>query len=135
MKKITFILATTVLLAACGGGSDKKEGGETKTEGTKTETTADNDLSSNPVYQKGIELISKSDCLTCHKIEEKLTGPAYRDVANKYAGMPDTIVTHLAHKIIQGGTGVWGEVMMTPHASLSQEDAEAIVKYILLLKK
>jgi cytochrome c len=61
------------------------------------------DVSKNPDYQKGLELVSKSDCFTCHKIDEPLTGPAYRDVANKYANEPDTIVTHLAHKIIEGG--------------------------------
>lgn len=134
MKKITLIIAATAFLTACGGGGEKKETAETKSTETTT-TTGQDDLSSNPVYQKGVELLAKSDCLTCHKVDEKLTGPAYRDVANKYAGMPDTIVTHLAGKIIKGGAGVWGEVMMTPHASLSQEDAEAMVKYILLLKK
>lgn len=133
MKKILLILSATTLFAACGGGGGKKEGGETKQEETKT--TDANDVSSNPDYQKGLELIAKTDCLTCHKVDEKLTGPAYRDVANKYAGMPDTIITHLAGKIIKGGSGVWGEVLMTPHPSISQADAEAMVKYILLLKK
>lgn len=133
MKKFMLIISAAAMLTACGGGSDKKDGGETKTSEKTTESTGD--ISSNPDYQKGLGLIAKSDCLTCHKIDEKLTGPAYREVANKYAGMPDTIVTHLAHKIISGGTGVWGEVIMTPHTSLSEEDAEAMVKYILLLKK
>jgi len=64
-----------------------------------------------------------------------LQGPSYRDVANKYASLPDTIVTHLAGKIIKGGSGVWGEVPMTPHPALSEEDAKSMVKYILLLKK
>jgi len=82
-----------------------------------------------------LELIAKNDCFTCHQIDDKLNGPPYREVANKYAGMPDTIVTHLAHKVISGGSGVWGEIMMTPHQGLSEADAEAIVKYILLLKK
>jgi cytochrome c len=80
-------------------------------------------------------LVSKSDCLTCHKIDEKLTGPPYRDVANKYASYPDTIVAHLANKIKKGGNGVWGEIMMLPHPNISQADAETMVKYILLLKK
>ena len=93
------------------------------------------DLSVNPDYQKGLELISKSNCLTCHKVDETLIGPKYRDVANKYTGLPDTIIRHLAGKIINGGKGVWGEVLMTPHPEVSQEDAEAMVKYILLLKK
>ena len=130
MKKIFMIISLPALLCACGGG-DKTE---SKTDTPVTETKTD-DVSSNPDYQKGLELVAKSDCLTCHKVDEKLTGPSYRDVANKYAGTSDTIVSHLAGKIISGGSGVWGEVMMTPHPSISKEDAESMVKYIMLLKK
>jgi len=132
MKTLFFSLSVIVMLASCGGG-DQKEA-ETKSGEAKEEAAAV-DISKNPDYQKGLELIAKSDCLTCHKVEEKLNGPAYRDVANKYAGMPDTIISHLAGKIISGGSGVWGEVLMIPHPALPKEDAEAMVKYILLLKK
>lgn len=136
MKKIFLPLALAIVISSCGNSSSETgtvSATDTKTSETK-EATAD-DLSGNPVYQKGLALVAKSDCLTCHKIDDKLTGPSYRDVANKYAAMPDTIVTHLAGKIIKGGNGVWGEAYMTAHAALSQEDAEAMVKYILLLKK
>ena len=61
--------------------------------------------SDNPVYQRGLEITANSDCFTCHKIDEKNIGPAWRDVANKYAGQ-DTAVEYLAHKIINGGSGV-----------------------------
>lgn len=117
-------------LLSCGGSSEKKDS-------TEKSTTADSgdDLSANPVYQKGLELVAKNDCLTCHKVDQAVNGPAYRDVANKYASYPDTIVQYLASKIIHGGTGTWGSVFMTPHPSLSQEDAESLVKYVLLLKK
>jgi cytochrome c len=128
MKKFIIPIVMLGLLAACGGGSGKKEG-------DKKDTPAANDVSGNPDYQAGLALVGKSDCLTCHKIDEKVTGPAYRDVANKYASMPDTIIKHLAGKIISGGNGVWGEIMMTPHPAVSEADAEAMVKYILLLKK
>ena len=131
MKWILFVLTITGLMASCGG-SDKKEGGEKKDEQV---TEKKDDVSSNPDYQNGLALIAKSDCLTCHKVDEKLIGPSYRDVANKYAGTSDTIVTHLAGKIISGGSGVWGEVLMTPHAAITKEDAETMVKYIMLLKK
>lgn len=131
MKRLFLFFAVTGILASCGGGD--KKGTDTKPGDTKVETPAD--VSGNPDYQKGLELIAKSDCLTCHKVDEKLTGPAYRDVANKYAGMPDTIISHLAGKIISGGSGVWGDVVMLPHPAVSKEDAEAMVKYILLLKK
>lgn len=137
-----FILAATVLatLAACGGGGDKPKetgsGAETKPTETATETAgADADLSSNPDYKKGLELIGQSDCFTCHKIDEAYTGPTYRQVADKYASQAPGIIPQLAEKIIKGGTGVWGSVPMIPHATLSQADAEAMVKYILLLKK
>ena len=92
-------------------------------------------LSSNPDYQKGLELIGRYQCIACHKVDEKLTGPTYREVANKYAGADDAQVSSLADKIIKGGFGVWGEVPMTPHPNVSEEDAKAMVKYILLLKK
>jgi cytochrome c len=133
MKKIIFSLAMVSLLLACGNSSETKDG-ETKNGDTKKETPTD-DLSSNPDYQKGLALIAKSDCLTCHKIDEPLTGPSYREVANKYGVMPDTVIGYLAGKIISGGKGNWGETYMTPHAGVSKEDAEAMVKYILLLKK
>lgn len=123
MKKYLFIISLAAILVACGGSNP----------GNKKQTAA-SDITENPDYKAGLALISKSDCLTCHKVDEKLTGPSYRDVANKYAGLPDTIVTHLAGKIITGGSGVWGEIMMLPHPAISQADAEAMVKYILLLK-
>lgn len=123
-------MTASVFLMACGGGDKSESKADTPVAETKTE-----DVSANPDYQKGLELVAKSDCLTCHKVDEKVTGPSYREVANKYAGTSDTIVSHLAGKIISGGSGVWGEVMMTPHPSLSREDAESMVKYIMLLKK
>ena len=54
--------------------------------------------------------------------------------SNKYAGS-DTAVDYLAKKIITGGSGVWGEIMMAPHPSLSEEDAKTLARYILLMKK
>ncbi len=81
---------------------------------------------------EGKSLVEGTDCLSCHKIDAKLVGPAYQDVAAKYT---DADVDHLAQKIIDGGKGVWGEIPMTPHAGLSKENAQKMVKYILSLKK
>jgi len=128
MKKITVVLGITILAYACGSGDQNAKKEDTNTAVT---ATASVDLSKNPDYQKGLELISKSDCLTCHKIDEKLIGPAYREVANKYT---DKDVAMLAEKIIKGGSGVWGQIPMTPHPAVSQADAEQMVKYVLLLK-
>lgn len=79
-------------------------------------------------------LIAGSDCLTCHKTSEKLIGPAYKDVAAKYEATESNIKM-LAGKVISGGSGVWGAIPMTPHPQVKEEDAIAMVKYIMLLKK
>jgi cytochrome c len=127
VKKTYLTLPLFALIVACGGGNEKKDD-------AGTATAAVVDLSSNPDYQKGLELIGKSDCLTCHKVSDKNIGPAYKDVAAKYENT-DENVKMLAGKIIKGGQGVWGAIPMTPHTSLSEADAEQMVKYILLLKK
>ena len=69
--------------------------------------------------------------MSCHKVDAKLVGPSYQDVAAKYT---DADIDHLAGKIIEGGKGVWGDIPMTPHAGLSQDNAKLMVKYILSLK-
>ena len=82
--------------------------------------------------EAGKQLLTTSDCLTCHKVQEKLVGPAYEEVARKYP-VSDANISLLTNKIITGGGGVWGQVPMTPHPSLSQEDARKMVRYILSL--
>jgi cytochrome c len=133
MKKYLMPFSMLVLLAACGNNDNKNSTSGTKDSTATEKPAAANDITSNPDYQKGLALIAQSDCLTCHKISEKLTGPSYQDVANKYAGS-DTAVNYLSSKIIKGGSGKWGTVPMTPHPLLTEADAQQMVKYILLLK-
>jgi cytochrome c len=130
MKRIFITAIAFASLVACNSNSGSKEATETKEEKKPAETS----ITDNPDYTAGLELIAKSDCLTCHRPTEKLTGPSYQDVANKYASQAPGIIPKLAEKVIKGGTGVWGEVPMLPHATISQADAETMVKYVLLLK-
>lgn len=130
MKKYLVLIAITGILAACGGGGGSKPASDSS---ATASTSGGGDLSSNPDYIKGLDLISRNDCLTCHDIATKKIGPAYQDVANKYAGV-DTAVDYLAKKIVSGGTGVWGAIPMTPHPALALDSAKALVKYVLLLK-
>ena len=83
--------------------------------------------------KKGESLIAKSDCFACHKVQDKVLGPSYKDVANKYEKTKANI-DYLANKIKTGGSGVWGAVPMSPHPALSDDDAKAMVAYILSLK-
>ena len=77
----------------------------------------------------GKSIVSGLDCKACHTVELKSVGPAFKDVAAKYAKDP-TAVSHLVNKIIKGGSGVWGEVSMPGHPDLKIEDAKLIVTYI-----
>ncbi len=138
MKKIFIIttMAITTFIVACGNSGNSDNGTNDSALNSASDSsasTSSTDITANPDYQNGLALIAKSDCLTCHKIDEKLIGPPYKDVANKYAGV-DTAVRYLAGKVINGGSGVWGPIAMTPHTTLSQQDAETMVKYVLLLK-
>ncbi len=131
MKKYLVLVALTGVLAACGGGGGEKKEGDSTT--TTTASTGGADLSSNPDYVKGVDMIQRYDCLTCHEVATKKIGPAYQEVANKYAGV-DTAVDYLAKKVIAGGSGVWGAIPMGAHPNLSLDSAKALVKYVLLLK-
>lgn len=130
MKKIVFTAMAFAVLVACNNSDSSKTSSDSSKEEKKEASPSDN-----PDYKKGLALIGKSDCLTCHKVDEAINGPSYRQVADKYADQAPGIIPTLAEKIIKGGSGTWGAVPMLPHPSLSQEDAEAMVKYILLLKK
>ncbi len=81
----------------------------------------------------GKQLLAKSDCLTCHKEQVKVIGPAYADVAKKYEPTPANI-SYLTDKVISGGSGVWGQIPMAPHPNLSKGDVTAMVNYILSIK-
>jgi cytochrome c len=131
MKKSLIILSCALLAVACGNS------GESKTAGNKDSSAA----SSQPTVanQKGLELIGSSDCTTCHRLDQAspgvATGPSYSEVAKKYAPAADSTVNRLVQKIMKGGSGVWGQIPMTPHPALAEADVKEMVTYILSLKK
>lgn len=81
---------------------------------------------------EGKSLIEGSDCLGCHKVNETLIGPSYKEVAAKYENTPEN-VEMLADQIINGSSGVWGNVPMPAHG-FSKENAKFMAQYILSLK-
>lgn len=134
MNKTFFLLMAAAALISCGSNDAKDNTADSAADTTQTAQASAADIANHPDYKKGFELVGKSDCFGCHSVSSKINGPSYQEVADRYAGRPG-IVDTLANKIIAGGSGNWGEVAMTPHPSLSKEDAEAMVKYILLLKQ
>jgi len=80
----------------------------------------------------GKALTQGMDCKTCHKEEEASIGPNYFDIAMKYKDKPEAS-GYLQNKIIAGGGGVWGEVVMPAHPDVSKEETRQIVEYIMSL--
>ena len=81
---------------------------------------------------EGKNLVLSLDCKSCHKESEKSNGPAYMLVSEKYQDRKDA-VSYLVDKVMKGGSGVWGEVAMPAHPSLSSADAQQMVGWILSL--
>ena len=67
-------------------------------------------------------------------IDQKVIGPAYKDVAAKYAGQADA-VPKLTQKVLKGGSGVWGAVPMPANPQVNEAEAKQLVEWILTLKK
>jgi cytochrome c len=79
------------------------------------------------------QLAQSKNCMSCHQIDSKLVGPAYKDVAAKYAGQPDA-AAKLAQKVMKGGAGVWGPVPMPANPQVNEAEAKQLVQWILSLK-
>jgi cytochrome c len=78
------------------------------------------------------DLLQKSGCTTCHGIDKKIVGPAYKDVAAKYKG-DKAAEARLIDKVKKGGTGAWGQVPMPPNPQVKDEDIATMVRFILKL--
>jgi cytochrome c len=80
-----------------------------------------------------LALATSKNCMACHAVDKKLVGPAYKDVAAKYAGQKDA-VDKLSAKILKGGSGVWGPVPMPANAQVSDAEAKKLAAWVLTLK-
>ncbi|MFN3302369.1 MAG: c-type cytochrome [Roseateles sp.] len=78
------------------------------------------------------ELAQKKMCMACHAVDKKIVGPSFKDVAARYAKDKDA-VKKLSEKVIKGGKGAWGEMVMPPNA-VTPAEAETLVKWVLTIK-
>lgn len=134
MRKLFVLIALvsfTTMIISCGGGSKKEENKDEDPYG-EYETPEEEGPSSEELIAQGKTLVDAADCKTCHHATNKIIGPSHTDVAKKYEFTEEN-VKMLADKIIKGGAGVWGEVLMNAHPDLSQADAEKMARYVLSL--
>ena len=127
-KHLIYYIIITLVIYSCGS---KTESTATEDYGTPTSESEPVKIDENLVAQ-GAALVKKSDCMTCHHVTNVLVGPAHTEVAKKYEFTNENIEM-IADRIINGSSGVWGQVMMTPHRDISKDDALKMARYVLSL--
>jgi cytochrome c len=157
MKKIIVIIAIAsgLFIASCGNqnGTNNPSGGDnsnTTGNGVNDSNQVGNQNGNNPPANdsfansipsggasgqsstSGSALIASNDCKTCHNIQGKMIGPSYQMIADKY-GNNDAMADELSLKIIKGGSGRWGQVVMPAHQNVSTDQAREMARYILSL--
>jgi cytochrome c551/c552 len=83
-------------------------------------------------HARALAVIAGSDCRSCHTVEQRSAGPAFRQVARRYRG-DSTAPDRLAQKIIAGGSGAWGAAAMPAHPGLTAAQAATLAQYVLSL--
>lgn len=116
--------------------SDKEDGtnlSPTTTIDAVHNENINSELDYNSVFKRGKFLVQNSDCKSCHARNDKSVGPSFWQISQKYNNS-DENVAMLAQKVIQGGTGVWGNSPMSAHPQLSADQTSLMIKYILAHK-
>ena len=80
--------------------------------------------------QADLALARSKNCMSCHAVERKVLGPAFKDVAARYKGNAGA-VDLLATKIRKGGAGVWGPVPMPANNQVSEAEAKTLANWVL----
>lgn len=78
-------------------------------------------------------LATSKNCMACHAIDKKLVGPAFKDIATKYAS-DKTATDKLATKIIKGGSGVWGPIPMPANTQVNEAESKKLAAWVLTAK-
>lgn len=85
------------------------------------------------VDEPGLAMMKQSDCFNCHAVETKIVGPAFLEIAQKYRGQAGAFDASV-QRVIKGSSGIWGEVPMLPHESMSADQAQLMVRWVFGLE-
>jgi len=86
-----------------------------------------------PKSRKAKRILSRNGCFSCHRIKQRVIGPAYRDVAARYRN-DLRAKDKLFKKVRSGGRGNWGKTYMPAQKRITKSDLEYVLDYILKLK-
>lgn len=79
------------------------------------------------------DLARQKNCMACHSVNNKLVGPAFKDIAKRYDGQGEA-ENKLVQAVLKGSSGSWGAVPMPANGQVSEAEARALVKWVLLQK-
>lgn len=122
MKKNSFFSFIALVIYSC---SNNVSNG--------TDQASSSIISNDPKAKEGLELVASSDCFSCHKVADKMVGPSYKAIAERYSNTNENRKS-LAQKIIKGGSGNWGTLPMNAHPGITPTDAEKMAAYILSIQ-
>lgn len=89
-------------------------------------------LTCSPAAWADQALANSKNCMTCHTVEKKVLGPAFKEVAVKYKG-DKSAADRLATKIMKGGSGVWGTAYMPANSQVNEAEAKKLAAWVLSL--
>jgi cytochrome c len=78
-------------------------------------------------------LLNKYACVACHQAQQKVVGPSWKQISEKYRDGSKT-AAQLAASIKSGGSGKWGAMPMPPQSQVSEADLQALATWILSYK-
>ncbi|HRQ58508.1 MAG TPA: c-type cytochrome [Azoarcus taiwanensis] len=90
-------------------------------------------LAADEDYAAMVELAWTRGCFNCHDVEQKVRGPAWRDVAARYRG-DETAFGRLIVTVRDGGRGNWGNDFMSSNRRVPEEDIKRLVAWLLALE-
>jgi cytochrome c len=123
LKKFLTLVPCALLILSCGEAKKEKGAEAPEPEQAKKEVAE----ATGPQ-----ELANRKGCFACHGIKEKKVGPAYVEVARRYAG-EEGALERLVESILKGSMGRWGSIPMAPQP-VSREEARILAEWILSLK-
>ena len=83
-----------------------------------------------PDAKQALALVEKHGCASCHQPDQRILGPSYQEIAAKYKGKPE-VIKALTIKVIKGGSGVWGQIPMTPNEGIPETELQTMLQWIM----
>ncbi len=82
----------------------------------------------------GMALAKQSDCFNCHQVEQRLVGPSYLEVAERYKGVSGALEASVL-RVRNGSSGVWGPIPMLAHQQHTSDEIAQMVSWVFSLER